>query len=265
MPCREEVILHVSPHPDDETLGCGPTLAMLRASGRRVINLACGLGRVGDRPRREAELREALARWGFDGEILPAPPGISCGDDLDRARTELTRHVARVVDRLRPTVVVSPQVHDLHHGHEVVGRAVLGALAGRVGGPVWWTWGLWSDLARPTLYAPFGQDLLDLQLHALGAHAGEVARNDYARLAAARAVTRAVLGTERVFGYGSGTRCAQPYADLLTELRYVAGRWRLGVPRVLDPERPLGSGDLQDGRTGGDVGAWLRSPSLVPR
>jgi LmbE family N-acetylglucosaminyl deacetylase len=264
MPQRGEVVLHVSPHPDDETLGCGPTLAALRRAGWRVVNLACGLGRAADRVRRESELGEALRRWGFEGEVVDPPVGISATDDLDGARVRLTRQVALAVDRLRPAVVVSPQVHDRHHGHEVVGRAVLGALAGRVPGPVWWMWGLWADLARPTLYVPFGQELLDRQLHALAAHAGEVTRNDYARLATAQAASRAVLGAERVFGYGAARCSPEPYADLLTELRYVGDHWRLGVPRVLDPARPLGSLCLQDERAGGDVGSWLRARSQGP-
>lgn len=36
--------LHVSPHPDDECLGAGPTLLALRAHGWRVVNLACSFG-----------------------------------------------------------------------------------------------------------------------------------------------------------------------------------------------------------------------------
>jgi LmbE family N-acetylglucosaminyl deacetylase len=253
-----DLVLHVSPHPDDETLGCGPTLSLLAEAGCRVVNLACGLGRPDDHERREAELRDATARWGFNCEILRPPGQISAADDLDLARVLLVEQLREVIDRLAPAVLVSPQVHDLHHGHEVVARAVLSTLTGLENGPRWWMWGLWADLAAPTLYVPFGQDTLDRQLDALAAYPGETSRNDYPALARARATAHAVLGTERVFGYGSGRRSELPYADLLTELRFHAGGWRLGNPRMLDPSRPMASCSQQD------VSHWLHARSLRP-
>ena len=105
------------------------------------------------------------------------------------------------------------------------------AAVARTAGVTWWTWGLWRDLARPTIFSPFGESRLAELQHVLGAHRGEVARNDYYDLLRARAISARVLGAERVFGFGSERRAEEPYAELLADG---------GPPRVLDPADPLG-------------------------
>jgi hypothetical protein len=96
---------------------------------------------------------------------------------------------------------------------------------------------VWADLPWPTLYAGFGDDDLARAEHVLAAHAGELARNDYAALLRARAVASRTLGAERVFGFGSEVH-ARPYAELLMEV-LDGGDWRTGPARELDPRDPL--------------------------
>ena len=99
-------------------------------------------------------------------------------------------------------------------------------------GVPWWTWGLWRDLARPTIFSPFGDRRLAELQHVLAAHRGEVDRNDYHDLLRARAISARILGAERVFGFGSERRAEEPYAELLAD----GGR----VGRMLDLANPLG-------------------------
>ena len=70
-----------------------------------------------------------------------------------------------------------------------------------------------------------------------------------------RSAACAVLGAERVFGFGAeGAGC--DYAELLTDAGWRPGRgWRLTAPRVLDPSQPVGT----DG--GVDIGWWLHAQS----
>ena len=103
--------------------------------------------------------------------------------------------------------------------------------AARTAGVHWWSWGLWRDLARPTIYVPFGDRRLAGLQHALAAHRGELARNDFAELLRARAIASRVLGAERVFGFGSPRASEEPYAELLSDD---------GRGRILDLEHPLG-------------------------
>lgn len=54
--------LVVAPHPDDETLGCGGTIARIRAAGARVVAVACTDGsRSHPRLMQPADLRERRA------------------------------------------------------------------------------------------------------------------------------------------------------------------------------------------------------------
>jgi len=220
------VVVHVSPHPDDEALGAPATLLLLRRAGWRVVNAVLSLGRPDDEARRRAEAVDAAERAGF---------------------TLVLRDASRIDDWLMsllhehaPAIVLAPSPHDGHPGHEAVGRATGAALAAMAAPPVWWQWGLWADLTAPTIYVPFDDDVLGEAQHVLTAYAGELARNDYLRLLEARAIAHAVLGSERVFGFGSTRASTLPYAELLTELVRGESEWNPGTTRLLDPAAPLG-------------------------
>lgn len=247
-------VLHVCPHPDDELVAAPATLMALRDAGHTVVNFAVGLGRPEHRVRREAELREASRRAGFALRIAEPVLAISRGDDLARAERALVGMLGDVLAEMRPVVIVSPSPHDGHHGHEVVGRAVREALRGHRSPPLWWMWGLWADLPHPTLFVPFDDARLAEITEALGAYAVELDRNDYRRLVAGRGMAAAVLGPERVFGYGAPSRGCR-YAEVLSEVVRARGAWWLGRPRQLDPSAPAGG----DGPRRAD--AWVDAAS----
>jgi LmbE family N-acetylglucosaminyl deacetylase len=254
------VALHLSPHPDDELIGAPATLMALRDAGYRVVNLACSLGRPTQRERREAELREACQRAGFELRLPAHPVAISAGDDLARAEAELQALASEAIAELAPDVVVSPGPHDRHRGHEVVARAVRGALRQGPGkAPPWWIWGLWGGLALPTLATAFDAGRLEEVLAALAAHEGELRRHDYRRLVRARAEANAMLAPELLFGFGSSIEAGARYAELLTEAVLDDGRWLLGSARWLDPTEPAVE------PTGVEVTDWLEAPSLAGR
>ena len=218
-------VLHLSPHPDDEVLGAGATLLGLRDAGHRIINLACSLGRPDQHERRRAEVAEACRRAGFELVIHDPPLALSELDDAFAARRLLGRTLEALITEERVDLLISPDRDDAHHAHKTV------AAVARTAGVPWWTWGLWRDLARPTLFSPFGETRLAELQHVLAAHRGEVDRNDYHDLVRARAICARVIGAERVFGFGSERRAEEPYAELLAD----GGR-----PRVLDLQHPLG-------------------------
>jgi LmbE family N-acetylglucosaminyl deacetylase len=253
-------VLHVAPHPDDEVIGAPAALVGLQDAGHEVVNLAVGLGRPAQQARRGAELDAARRAIGFETIVHEPPLAISDGDDLAAAQRALRETLGRLLAAEDFGLVVSPSPHDGHHGHEAVGRAVRDALAARPDGAAgWWMWSIWADLPLPTLYVPFDEERLARILGALGAYAGEIARNDYPTMVRSRAEMNRVLGSERVFGYGAS---AQPgrYAELLTEVVRADGAWLACAPRTLDPARPL------SGRRGElPFGWWLDAPSVADR
>jgi LmbE family N-acetylglucosaminyl deacetylase len=229
-------VLHVAPHADDEAIGAGATLLTLKQAEWNVVDLIVSFGRPHERDQREREARDAARRAGYDLVVPDEPIAIGRNDDHTAAQQRLAATIERVIAARQPAVVISPSPHDGHHGHETVGRAVRTALEARDHcAPRWWIWGLWADLPFPNLFHNFDSSHLVRLLDILDAYESQIQRNDYRQLVTGRAMANAVLGSERVFGYGAPAASSQPYAELLTDTsRSHDRRWRLARPRLLD-------------------------------
>jgi LmbE family N-acetylglucosaminyl deacetylase len=233
-------ILHLAPHPDDESIGAPATLLELQANGHHVINYPCSFGREEQVETRRAEVEEACRRAGFELDHGARGFPLSSGDDLAAAQRRHTEEVRERIVGRQVDVLVAPSPHDGHHGHEVVGRAACAAIeACGDRTPRLWLWGLWADLPWPTLYVGFDESRLDEVVHVLEAHASQLARNDYRQVVRGRALANRALGAERIFGYGSATRGQHPLAEVLTEAVLRNGRWLANPARELDPRAPL--------------------------
>ena len=249
-------VVHVAPHPDDEAVGCPAALLHLQDRGWHVVSVIASLGFPEQWERRRSEAEEASLRAGFEPVFLDPPLDISLRDDLARATARVASELPPIVRGYGATIVVSPSPHDVHHGHEVVGRGVQRAVESSLPPTLrWWMWGVWGDLPSPNVYLGFGEDELARVLHILEAYAGELERNDFRRLVTGRATANAVLGSERVFGFGSPAVSPRPYAEVLTEVRHLHGRFMASEPHELDEGRaPEPAFSL-------DLSAWVRSPS----
>jgi N-acetyl-1-D-myo-inositol-2-amino-2-deoxy-alpha-D-glucopyranoside deacetylase len=147
-------LLHVRPgdrwlvavaHPDDETFGCGSIIARATARGAEVTVACATRGEAGERAPgtpedvdlgtiRERELRRAADRLGvrrvellgyrdsgFDDE---PPPGSLCAAPV----AEVAETLLRLVQELRPDVVLVLDGSDAHRDHLHMGAAVREAL-----------------------------------------------------------------------------------------------------------------------------------------
>lgn len=122
--------LCIAPHPDDESIGCGGTIALLADGGTDVtVAIATDGEGVASRARRPAseisavrrgEATEALAVLGI------GPPrflGLADGG-LERSLEELARHVSSLADELAPDVLFIPWFLEDHPDHRAVGGAL---------------------------------------------------------------------------------------------------------------------------------------------
>ena len=138
-------------HPGDETFGCGSVIARAARLGADVTVACATRGEAGEVPPglpdcgdlgavREAELHRAADRLGaarvellgyrdsgFDGE---PGPGTLCATPVE----EVARVLGRLIDDLRPTVVVVLDGSDGHRDHLQV-RAAVHALLPRLTEP----------------------------------------------------------------------------------------------------------------------------------
>jgi len=118
-------VLAIGAHPDDVELGCGGTLALLAAQGRRVGILHLTRGERGTRgtvAEREDEARAAAAALG-----AAAVDFLDCGDGgLRRGEGEEDALIA-VLRRRRPEIVLGPTPSDRHPDHGRAHRLVADA------------------------------------------------------------------------------------------------------------------------------------------
>jgi LmbE family N-acetylglucosaminyl deacetylase len=122
-------VLVLAPHQDDETLGCGGTLALHRQQGDPVRVLFLTDGAAGDPhgyypPDRYVEIRQAEARragaaLGVDDlEFWPLPDGKLAGvGDLDE-------RLRAAIRRFQPDILYYPSSRELHPDHWVAGAEV---------------------------------------------------------------------------------------------------------------------------------------------
>jgi LmbE family N-acetylglucosaminyl deacetylase len=127
-----------APHPDDETLGCGGTIAVKRQLGAQVTIVemtdgAAAYGEVADREAltriRQAEAIEAAHVLGVQAQdllFLGYPDG-----RLGEFHEEATARVRTIIDTLRPREIFVSYGHDGHPDHEATSGIVHAALSSR--------------------------------------------------------------------------------------------------------------------------------------
>ncbi len=136
---RGQRVLVISPHPDDETYGCGGTIAKVKASGGEVFVIVGSAGDLrhynADHPvvrgsQRVEELRAAMQVLGVDGyEVLFEDSHRHLRLDALPRRdlvTLLEREARYSIDRVRPTAVILPHP-SYNQDHEALFRAGFAA------------------------------------------------------------------------------------------------------------------------------------------
>lgn len=158
------VSLVLSPHPDDESLGCGGLIAMASASGRPpvIVGVTDGAGSHPNsrshpperlRATRAAELRAAAAILGVESDHvhllgLPDTRAPRAGADFDAAVGSLVG----LVRRHRVTTIFASWCFDPHSDHEAtaaLGIALAHAASVRLAFYPVWGWLLPQAKALP--------------------------------------------------------------------------------------------------------------------
>lgn len=138
-------VLVIAPHPDDETFGCGGTIATLAASGMQVfvqLIVQHGINTGGPATARVAadrgtEFAQACNKLGVsDFHVM-----IEDGDHHDTLHTQSARLIASMesgspisIDRVRPQLVLLPTRGAFHQDHQVVHQAAFAACRNRGAG-----------------------------------------------------------------------------------------------------------------------------------
>ncbi len=184
--------LVIAPHPDDETLGCGGTIALKRRAGAivRIVYMTDGSRSHWPliEPEALAEIREreAIAASSVLGVDENALVFLRLPEThVHEHRDEVRREVARILEREAPNEIYLPYRKDPHNDHIATASVVLEVLrAARrtirlFEYPIWlwWTWP-WAPATlgfdswtrafwKSTLHTRFGWQILREFTHAV--------------------------------------------------------------------------------------------------
>jgi LmbE family N-acetylglucosaminyl deacetylase len=174
-------VLVVSPHPDDESIGCGGSLHRHAAAGDvvRVVFLTSGeQGGHGPSPEAVAELREQEAR------AAAAVLGVTHvefwrePDGALRASPRLVGRLRECMRDLRPRVVYVPHEGEMHLDHQAAARLVCQAVTDLVRDdpdvepPEVWMFEVWTPVQRIDQIIDISLSI-DAKVAAVRAHASQ--------------------------------------------------------------------------------------------
>lgn len=166
-------VLAFGAHPDDVEVGAGGLLARLARDGSRVTIAV--LSAPGETATRIAEARAAAALLGAEVTMVLGAEPLRV-EDVPMHR--IVRQLDELVAAVKPELVLTHSIRDMHHDHRLVHHATISALRRT-------PCHLLTFTSTPELNAAsnfFGQcfaditDTLELKLRAVAAHATQLAR-----------------------------------------------------------------------------------------
>jgi LmbE family N-acetylglucosaminyl deacetylase len=120
---RNATVLAIGAHPDDVEISLGGTLARMSRAGARVVIAAVAVpSRLEERV---AEARAAAEILGATFELLEVE---RCRRVEDLPSHELVRRLDQLIKRHRPDALFAHSLHEIHHDHVLVHRAVLASM-----------------------------------------------------------------------------------------------------------------------------------------
>lgn len=128
VPIENGRVLVFAPHQDDETLGCGGTIALLRKNGCKVkvvfVTDGAGAG-AGSLPEGVSEIRRkeaisALEAFGVDDIVFLDEP-----DGEFRNSPQFEQKVIELLKQFNPVWLFLPSILDYHRDHLSIGQAIF--------------------------------------------------------------------------------------------------------------------------------------------
>lgn len=203
-------VLVIAPHPDDESIGCGGSVALHVERGDEVAAVFLTSGELGLKKlareiaweTREAEARAACGILGIAETSFLRLPDWAMGDDVFAAAERLRP----VLERTRPDLIYLPHPLEWHPDHRATLPILKAAFAGiSLGSPKLRGYEVWTPLSE-FQHVENISGMMEKKIAALREHTSQIADWDY---------VRAVRGLNAYRGVMAG-RCE--YAEVFQEL-----------------------------------------------
>jgi LmbE family N-acetylglucosaminyl deacetylase len=204
-------ILVISPHPDDEAIGCGGTLRKHVLAGDRVhvVFLTSGeKGGHGRSPEKTRQVQEREARKAADILGLAQIEFWGATDGAVQATPELVRRLRRTLSTWRPARLYVTHPREMHPDHRASARLVRKALQGRTKVPAVLLYEVWTPLQQL-------DEIVDITAHLSTKLA---AIRAYRSQCATLAFDKAIMGLNRYRGEMHSWPEGE-YAEVFTRLR----------------------------------------------
>jgi LmbE family N-acetylglucosaminyl deacetylase len=204
---RDQRVLFLCAHPDDDTFSSGAAIREMSRLGNRVTcayltNSPRGVpGNQADEQKsaiRKAEAREAC------GVVGSRPVFLDLRKE-DLGSRQALDAVTELLSKEKPDVAFLPHPGESHPTHRLASSLVLKALESY---PVKqrWLWESWSPLHTPNFIFFFGEDAMEVKRKAMRKHASQLSRIDELEATVAFNRWRGIMGAEMMGGYAGSYR-----------------------------------------------------------
>jgi LmbE family N-acetylglucosaminyl deacetylase len=124
----KQIVLVITPHPDDETLGCGGTLLLLRNKGYEINWLIItdiyedyGFSKAKVKARND-EISTVSQRYNFNKVVRIGIPTTKV-DTL--SKSDLVNKISVIFNDLKPNIIFIPFYNDVHTDHRAIAEATI--------------------------------------------------------------------------------------------------------------------------------------------
>lgn len=121
-----KTIIIITPHPDDETLGCGGTILKLKEEGHQlywiIVTKAGNFATEEWKANRELEIEKVANMYKFDGTTKLNFEAATLDQVAD---SDLVSALSNVFKELNPNVIYVPYPSDIHSDHKAVFEATM--------------------------------------------------------------------------------------------------------------------------------------------
>lgn len=178
---RADKVLVLSPHPDDDVMGCGGLLSMLSESGAKIKVIYFTDGSRSNRnvkysealiTEREEETRSAGKVLGIGEEKFLRLPHTKLV-----ANMELAAQIRREIEFDKPDLLLSPSLEDLHPDHHAVAEALAISLKNFENSLNIWLYEIWGTGRFNRLVLI--DDQIEAKIEALKCHKTQIKIKSY--------------------------------------------------------------------------------------